>query len=109
MLDPGVRMRREVRLMIGSPQELVGHGARRREFLQASARTTAHHQQHEPVCAATQQRAARSELRPTAQVPELANLGHYPQIEQPAAIADEIAALVSRARRAEAGGGLAER
>jgi len=57
MLDPGVRMRQEVRLLIGSPQELVGHGARRYEFSHASGRTTAHDQQHEPVCAATQQRA----------------------------------------------------
>jgi len=57
MLDPGVRMRQEVRLMIDSPQELVGHGARRYEFLHASGRTTTHDQQHEPVCASTQQRA----------------------------------------------------
>ena len=48
MLDSGVRMRQEIRLMIGSPQELVGHGARRCEFLPASARTTAHDHQREP-------------------------------------------------------------
>jgi len=53
--------------------------------------------------------AGLRELRPAAPVTELANLGHCPQIEQPAAIADEIAALAFRVRRAEAGGGLADR
>jgi len=53
--------------------------------------------------------AGLRELRPAAPVTELANLGHYPQIEQPATIAGEIAALVSRVRRAEAGGGLGDR
>ncbi|MGI8558929.1 MAG: alpha/beta fold hydrolase [Solirubrobacteraceae bacterium] len=45
------------------------------------------------------------ELRPAAPVTELADLGHYPQIEQPAAIAGQIAALASSVRRAEARGG----
>jgi len=53
--------------------------------------------------------AGLRELRPAAPVMELANLGHYPQIEQPATIAGEIAALVSRVRRAEAGGGMGDR
>lgn len=53
--------------------------------------------------------AGLRELRPAAPVTELAVLGHYPQIEQPAAIAGEIAALASRVRRAEAHGGRGHR
>ncbi len=48
--------------------------------------------------------AGLRELRPAAPVTELADLGHFPQIEQPAAIAGEIAALASGVRRAEARG-----
>jgi len=53
--------------------------------------------------------AGLRELRPAAPVTELADLGHYPQIEQPAAIAGEIAALASGVGRAEAGGGPGDR
>jgi len=53
--------------------------------------------------------AGLRELRPAAPVTELADLGHYPQIEQPATIAGEIAALASRVRRPEASGGRGDR
>jgi pimeloyl-ACP methyl ester carboxylesterase len=41
--------------------------------------------------------AGLRELRPAAPVRELHDLGHYPQIEQPAAIVGEIEELVSAA------------
>ena len=53
--------------------------------------------------------AGLRELRPAAPVTELADLGHYAQIEQPAAIAGEIVALASGVRRTEAGGGRGDR